>query len=70
MGDKNLPSTPDQVHAWLMTNYWETNFSAELGGFYCFRFRMGWGSPLADPTAAIRWARMATAGLKVFRQAK
>jgi len=36
---------PDQPHpdralpyAWLMTNYWETNFAAGLGGFHSFRF--------------------------------
>ena len=70
MGDKDLPSTPDHVYAWLMTNNWSTNFSAELGGFYSFRFRVSWGPHLADPTAALRWARLATGGLKIFRQAK
>ncbi|MCP4290929.1 MAG: glycoside hydrolase [bacterium] len=25
-------------YAWLMTNYWETNFAAGLGGFHAFRF--------------------------------
>jgi hypothetical protein len=28
------PST----YAWILTNYWETNFKATLGGFYEFRY--------------------------------
>ena len=68
MGDADLPSAPDQVHAWLMNNYWETNFSAEIGGFNSFRFRVGWGPHLADPVAALRWARLATSGLRSFRR--
>lgn len=27
-------------YAWLMTNYWETNFKATLGGFYEFRYAL------------------------------
>jgi hypothetical protein len=70
MGDADLPAGPDRVYSWLMTNYWETNFSAEVGGFYSFRYRIGWGPHLAEPAAALRWARLATAGLRAIRQAK
>ena len=68
MGDADLPAAPDQVYAWLMNNYWETNFSAEIGGFYSFRFRVSWGPHLADPAAALGWARLATSGLRAFRR--
>ena len=70
MGDPELPSVPGQVYAWLMTNYWETNFSAEIGGFYSFRFRVGWGKDLADPARALQWARTAGVGLKAVHQKK
>lgn len=32
--EDSLPST----YAWILTNYWETNFKATLGGFYEFRY--------------------------------
>lgn len=57
------------IHAWLMTNYWETNFAPELGGFYSFRYSVLWGEALRDPTAALRACRDANAGLQAFRLA-
>lgn len=35
--DGTLPNT-DKQYAWLMNNYWETNFATNLGGFYRFEF--------------------------------
>ena len=67
MGDATLPATPGEVYAWLMTNYWETNFAAELGGFYCFRFSVGWGPEFVDPKAALRWCSQTTEGLHAIR---
>lgn len=32
--ENSAPST----YAWILTNYWETNFKATLGGFYEFRY--------------------------------
>ncbi|MCY9539672.1 glycoside hydrolase [Paenibacillus alvei] len=32
--------TKPSAYAWLMTNYWETNFKATLGGFYEFRYAL------------------------------
>jgi hypothetical protein len=55
------------VHAWLMTNYWDTNFSPELGGFYSFRFSILWGESLSDPSNALRACRDSTMGLRAIR---
>lgn len=52
-GDPRLAEDPAHARAWLMTNYWETNFAAELGGFHGFRFCFAWGDDLADPDAAL-----------------
>lgn len=43
MGMPELRNEPAQLYAWLMTNYWETNFEANLGGFYEFKFSLSWG---------------------------
>ncbi len=62
---------PDPLHpyVWLMTNYWETNFAPELGGFYSFRFSVMWGDTLRDPAKALAACRAANAGLSAFRLA-
>jgi len=52
--------------AWLMTNYWETNFAPELGGFYSFRYAVLWGSALRDAELARQTCRDATTGLRLF----
>ena len=57
MGDARLPDAPPEIQAWLMTNYWETNFAAELGGFHEFRFNVTWGRELAEPEVALAAVR-------------
>jgi hypothetical protein len=52
--DPQHPRPPRELHAWLMSNYWETNFNADLGGFHHFRFRLEWGKELANPGHATR----------------
>jgi len=59
---------PDQPHpdralpyAWLMTNYWETNFAAGLGGFHSFHFGV-----LAN-CSDVRQLRAASSGFVCFR---
>jgi hypothetical protein len=51
------PLPPGPRYAWLMSNYWETNYSAEIGGFYSFRFSVQWGPDLVDPHDAIARCR-------------
>jgi hypothetical protein len=52
-----------------MTNYWETNFEASLGGFHEFRYRIRWGTELADPQKALAACRALGAEPLVFRTA-
>ncbi|MDU5142398.1 MAG: glycoside hydrolase [Paenibacillus dendritiformis] len=35
-----------QTYSWVMTNYWETNFKATLGGFYEFRYLVAAGDSI------------------------
>ena len=37
----------DHVYSWPMNNFWETNFKADLGGFYEFRYILEAGSGLS-----------------------
>ncbi len=55
------------VYAWLMTNYWETNFTPELAGFYSFRFSITWGKANADPAGAMAAGRVRSLGFTVMR---
>ncbi|SDW76730.1 glycoside hydrolase [Paenibacillus sp. CF384] len=42
------------LYAWVLTNYWETNFKATLGGFYEFRYTVEWGSHIDSAEKAIQ----------------
>jgi len=68
-GDPALADDPAHPYAWLMTNYWETNFAAELGGFYEFRYSIMWGDELADEISALRACRDANWGVRCLRLA-
>jgi len=67
MGDPELADDPCHLYAWLMTNYWETNFAASLGGFYEFRYSVKWDEGLRDPQAAVRACRDMNHGITCFR---
>ncbi len=68
-GDPALEGDPALPYAWLMTNYWETNFSAELGGFYEFRYSVLWGDELAGEAPALAACRDANLGICALRLA-
>ena len=59
---------PDQAlpYAWLMTNYWETNFAAGLGGFHSFRFSV-FQPDAAEPAELINRLRTANDRFICFR---
>jgi hypothetical protein len=66
-GDADLESKHDKMYVWLMNNFWETNFEADLGGFYEFRFSVLWGPNLADPACALQRCREVNYGIRSFR---
>jgi hypothetical protein len=66
-GDPALSDDPALPYSWLLTNYWETNFAAELGGFYEFRYSVMWGSELAEASSALRACRDVSRGILCYR---
>ena len=54
------------VWAWIMNNFWETNFNAELGGFHHFRFDV-MTAPAEDPEIQMKRCGMMNEGFVVFR---
>ncbi|MFA6289543.1 MAG: hypothetical protein WC661_19355 [Opitutaceae bacterium] len=67
MGHPGLLTEAARPYSWLMTNYWETNFDASLGGFHEFSYRIEFGRHLADPERAIHHCGVLSQGLKSFR---
>jgi hypothetical protein len=55
------------MYAWVLNNYWETNFKATLGGFYEFRYMIEWGPSLCSAEQAIARCRSMCGGLVSFR---
>lgn len=55
------------LYAWVLTNYWETNFKATLGGFYEFRYRLQWSEDFDAAEPAFRVNRSTSAGTVTFR---
>lgn len=56
-GDSGIKNN-DDVYSWVMNNFWETNFKADLGGFYQFRYSLI-SSDDESPEAALCTAREA-----------
>lgn len=66
-GQQNADEKPNPLYAWAMTNYWETNFKATLGGFYEFRYRLQWGEEWNSPKKALNQCRVLNTELPAFR---
>ena len=58
-----LPLTNGHLYAYVMNNYWHTNYLAGQGGDYAFRFAIT-SRPKADSVASARfgWAGVESAG--------
>ena len=60
-----LQKNTDRVYAWVMNNFWETNFKASLGGFHQFRYVLRL-MDTADPETVFAAARADNAGVLCF----
>jgi hypothetical protein len=69
MGDPELRDDPSHLYAWLMTNFWETNFAAETGGFHEFRFAVAWSETMRHEEAALSACEAMASGITCFRLA-
>ncbi|MDA3873018.1 MAG: hypothetical protein PF795_03555 [Kiritimatiellae bacterium] len=69
MGHPELDPADIRTYNWLMTNYWETNFDVDLGGFHECQYRIESGAALKDPQAALRHAGNLIHGFSPFRVA-
>lgn len=59
--------TERRLYAWAMTNYWETNFKATLGGFYEFRYFIEYSQNVSSAEQAIGQCRAMSSGLTAWR---
>ena len=66
-GNPGLKPSSMHLYSWVMNNFWETNFNAENGGFYEFRYHVAWGEEFGDPHRALSFCRMMNTGLISFR---
>lgn len=57
----------DALYAWLMNNFWETNFKASLGGFHQYRFTFAL-SEEKEPEELFRQLRAIHGGVTAFYQ--
>ncbi|WP_212979528.1 glycoside hydrolase family 38 N-terminal domain-containing protein [Paenibacillus azoreducens] len=59
--------TERDLYVWAMSNYWETNFKATLGGFYEFRYSIEWSGDVRTAEQAIGQCRALSSGFTVWR---
>ncbi len=65
-GSALLPSGAN-CWAWLMSNYWETNFDATMGGFHEFRFSLNLLDGGRNPSDAIKIVQNANKRALIWR---
>ncbi len=63
-GDAELKNT-DRVDSWVMNNFWETNFKADLGGFHQFHYSLRL-MDTTDPEACFAQAEAENTGVLCF----
>lgn len=72
-GKRLLHGHPDarndnaRLYAWVLNNFWETNFEATVGGFHEFRFIVHWGPAITSPEEAFTQCLAMNTGVKTFR---
>ncbi len=54
------------LYAWLMTNYWETNFPVNLAGFHQFQYSVMWGEAYQDPKVALQQCQDVNEGIYCY----
>ena len=67
MDAPEVMNRPVRPYGWLLSNYWETNFEATVGGFHEFRYRMEWGAHLDTAEKAIDCCRALNSAAQAFR---
>ncbi|MDR2647603.1 MAG: hypothetical protein LBB67_05735, partial [Oscillospiraceae bacterium] len=55
----------DAVYAWVMNNFWETNFKASLGGFHQYSYRLELSAE-TDPQKCLDAAKANNEGVLTF----
>ncbi len=55
------------LYAWVLTNYWETNFKATLGGFYEFRYMLQWGAHIDSAEKVVEICHSLNTGTVSYR---
>ncbi len=56
-GDPKLKDYPENVYVWAMNNIWETNFIANLGNFYEFRYSVSSSKEFSNSEKVIDYVR-------------
>lgn len=62
---KNLELNSSTPYSWIMNNFWETNFKADLGGFYEFTYTVATGK-YPSPEQAMEYCKAINEGILGF----
>ncbi|MGM0123092.1 hypothetical protein IGI37_000458 [Enterococcus sp. AZ194] len=64
--EKTAVKNQSEVYAWLMNNFWETNFKVDLSGFYEFKFDLYLGDSDAEVQDIFETAANYNQGILTF----